>query len=197
VQTEHFLLLNDDLEVIRPDWLSALVELTQQKQIGCAGSRLLFDDGKVQHAGIVFGVNGAAAHVFHKWPGGQIGYNGYTHLIRNYSAVTAACLATRKSVFEQAGGFNEDFAIDFNDADFCLSVCECGYRIVYTPYSELYHFENSSIQRKVQNPAETARFQKKWAKYIDNDPYYNPNLTRFGCDFACSPQPDVAATSVW
>jgi GT2 family glycosyltransferase len=183
VNTEHFILLNDDLEVITPEWVSALVEFTQQKEIGCAGARLIFPDDTVQHAGMILGVDGHTAHAFRLCARNLIGYNGYTHVIRNYAAVTGACLATRKSVFHQAGGFDEQLAIDFNDVDFCLSALSRGYRIVYTPYSELYHFENSSIERESQHPKEAARFRQRWAKWIDRDPYYNPNLTRYGWDF--------------
>jgi GT2 family glycosyltransferase/glycosyltransferase involved in cell wall biosynthesis len=184
VNTELLVLLNDDMEVLSGEWLSALLEYAQQPQIGAVGARLLFPNQTLQHAGIVIGVNGSAAHVYHSYPADMIGYNGYTHLIRNYSAVTGACLATRKTVFEEVGGFDENFAVDFNDVDFCLSVQEKGYRIVYTPYSELFHFEGVSTQRRSQNPAEVARFVNRWQKYIANDPYYNPNLSRTALDFS-------------
>jgi GT2 family glycosyltransferase len=184
VDTEHLVLLNDDMEVIAPEWLSALLEFTQQKQIGCAGGRLLFPDGRLQHAGIVLGVNGSAAHVYHSYPADLVGYNGFTHLIRNYSAVTGACLATRRSVVAEVGGFDESFATDFNDVDFCLSVMSRGYRIVYTPHCELYHFENASFRRKSQNSAEVQRFVERWRGVFERDPYYNPNLTRNALDFS-------------
>ena len=164
VETEHLVLLNDDLEVIAPGWLSALLEFTQQKEIGCAGGRLLFPDGRVQHVGMVLGVNGSAAHVYHSYPADRIGYNGFTHLIRNYSAVTGACLATRRSVVAEVGGFDETFATDFNDVDFCLSVRSRGYRVVYTPYCELVHFENVSLSggRKTRT--------RRVASLIDGNP---------------------------
>jgi len=183
-RTENLVLLNDDMEVISTEWLSALLEFTQQPAIGVAGARLLFPDNRVQHVGVALGVNGGAAHVYHNYPAEFIGYNGFTHIVRNYSAVTAACLATRKEVVERAGGFDERLAIDYNDIDFCLAVAEKGYRIVYTPYAELYHFEGKSAQRHTQNPDEVALFRRKWAGYLKRDPYYNPNLTRTGVDFA-------------
>jgi GT2 family glycosyltransferase/glycosyltransferase involved in cell wall biosynthesis len=184
VKTEHLVLLNDDMEVISPEWLSALLEFTQQPEIGAAGARLLFPDNRVQHVGVAIGVNGGATHVYHNYPADFVGYNGFTHIIRNYSAVTAACLATRKDVVEKAGGFDERLAIDYNDIDFCLAVLEKGYRIVYTPYAELYHFEGRSAPRHAQNPEEVALFRRKWPRYFERDPHYNPNLTRSGVDFA-------------
>jgi GT2 family glycosyltransferase/glycosyltransferase involved in cell wall biosynthesis len=184
VNTELLVLLNDDMEVISSEWLSALVEYAQQPEIGAVGGRLLFPNGTLQHAGIVIGVNGSAAHVYHSHPADIIGYNGYTHIIRNYSAVTGACLATRKTVFEEVGGFDERFAVDFNDVDFCLSAREKGYRVVYTPYCELFHFEGMSTQRRSQDPAEIERFVSRWRKYIIHDPYYNPNLSRTSVDFS-------------
>jgi GT2 family glycosyltransferase len=190
-------LLNDDLEVIGGDWLSALLEFTQRREIGIAGGRLLYPNDTVQHAGVVLGVNGCAAHPFYETPRDAIGYNGFSHLIRNYSAVTGACMATRREVIEQTGGFDERLPIDFNDIAFCLAARERGYRIVYTPYCELYHFEGITSKRRTQDPKEVEYFSRKWAKYVDNDPYYNPNLTRFGSDFACTPPADVAAGAVW
>ena len=186
-RTEHMVLLNDDMEVLRPDWLSALLEYSQQPRIGAVGGRLLHADGSLQHAGVVLGVNGSAAHLFHNSPRGYIGYNAFTHVVRNYSAVTAACLATRLSVFEEAGGFDEAFAVDFNDIDFCLSLQQRGYRVVYTPYCELYHFEGQSLVRHTQDPAEVERFCRRWSRQLDCDPYYNPNLTHCGLDCAFDP----------
>lgn len=186
--SEHVVLLNDDMEVIRPDWLSALLEYSQQSRIGAVGGRLLHADGSIQHAGMAVGVNEGAAHLFHRAPRGYVGYNGFTHVVRNYSAVTAACLATRMQVFEEVGGFDEQFSVDFNDTDFCLSLLQRGYRVVYTPYCELYHFEGQSLTRQAQNAREVERFQTRWAKFLESDPYYNPNLTRTGLDCAVDPE---------
>jgi GT2 family glycosyltransferase len=180
----HIVLLNDDMEVISPEWLTAMIEFTQQEEIGVVGARLLTPDERIQHVGIVLGVNNGAAHAFHRYPTEAIGYNAFTHLIRNYSAVSAACMATRMDVIEKAGGFDEQFATDFNDIDFCLRVIQKGYRIVYTPYATLYHFEGTSIKRETQDPAEVPLFTRRWAQEIQNDPYYNPNLTRVGEDFS-------------
>ena len=127
--TDNIVLMNDDMEVIRPDWLTSLVELSTDPGIGAVGARLLHLDGSIQHVGTVLGVNGSAAHPYHSYPRDFVGYNGYTHIIRNYSAVTAACLATRRSGVAQVGWFDENLAIDFNDIDFCLKVIQAGYRI--------------------------------------------------------------------
>ena len=182
-RTEHLVMLNDDMEVINEDWLSALVELSQEPEIGAVGGRLLHADGSIQHVGCVIGVNGGSAHVYHSFPNGHIGYNGFTHLIRNYSAVTGACFATRKSVIAQVGGFDESFAVDFNDTDLCLRILESGYRIAYTPYCQLFHFEGASAQRTKQNADEHRRFVSRWARYMENDPYFNPNFAKNRFDF--------------
>jgi GT2 family glycosyltransferase/glycosyltransferase involved in cell wall biosynthesis len=183
-RTELLVLLNDDMEVISPDWLTALIEVAQQPDIGAVGGRLLHDDGTLQHAGAVVGLNGSVGHVYHNVARDFVGYNGFTHIIRNYSAVTAACLATRKAVVMHAGGFDESFATDFNDIDLCLRMREAGYRIVYTPYCELYHFEGQSLPRQTQNFRERALFCERWSKIVDRDPYYNENLTRTKLDFS-------------
>lgn len=183
-RTDLIVLLNDDMEVINDDWLTALLEFAQDPEIGAVGCRLLHPDGSIQHVGTVLGVNGGAAHVYHSFPGDMVGYNGFTHIIRNYSAVTGACLATRKSLITHLGGFDESYAVDFNDIDLCLKLVEAGFRIVYTPYARLYHFEGSSIIRHQQDPAERAMFNQRWERFIGDDPYYNVNLARDRLDFA-------------
>jgi GT2 family glycosyltransferase len=182
-RTEHLVMLNDDMEVINEDWLSSLIELSQEPEIGAVGGRLLHADGSIQHVGCVIGVNGGSAHVYHSFPNTHIGYNGFTHLIRNYSAVTGACFATRKSVVAQVGGFDEGFAVDFNDTDLCLRILEGGYRVAYTPYCQLFHFEGASAQRTKQNVDEHRRFVSRWARYMENDPYFNPNFAKNRFDF--------------
>jgi len=181
---EHVVLLNDDLEIISAEWLRALLEFSQLREVGAVGARLLFPDDRIQHVGVVLGVNGGAAHVYHGYPASFIGYNGFTHIVRNYSAVTGACMATRKEVIEELGGFDVRFAIDYNDIDYCLRAVERGYRIVYTPYAELYHFEGQTARRREASPLATRLFRERWPRYIENDPFYNPNLTRNGVDFA-------------
>jgi len=117
-----------------------------------------------------------------------VGYNAFTHAVRNYSAVTAACMATRQEVLEAVGGLDERLPIDYNDVDFCLKAIERGYRVVYTPHAELLHFEGSSIPRATQNPREVALFRERWALYLQCDPHYNPNLMRRSVDFSIDPE---------
>lgn len=180
---EHAVILNDDIEVISSEWLSAMLEYSQDPEVGAVGARLLYPDGRLQHIGIVLGVCGVAAHAFHQAPGHSAGYAGSALGPRNYSAVTGACMMTRKAVFDSLGGFNERLAIDFNDVDYCLRVRKAGYRIVYTPYAELYHLESGSISERTWNPAETQYMKDTWADVIARDPYYNPNLTRAFPDY--------------
>jgi GT2 family glycosyltransferase/glycosyltransferase involved in cell wall biosynthesis len=175
---ELVVVLNEDMEVISSEWLSAMLEFSQQKDVGAVGARLLFSNGEIQHAGVVMGIKDTAAHLFHHWKGDEIGYNAYTHVIRNYSAVTAACIATRKSVWQEVDGLDEQFPVDFNDIDLCLKMVEKGYRIVYTPFASLYHFENMAIERRMQDPRDVERFSRRWRKYLLNDPFFSPNLSR-------------------
>jgi GT2 family glycosyltransferase/glycosyltransferase involved in cell wall biosynthesis len=186
-QGRYIVLLNDDLEVIARDWLGSMIELLQCEDIGVVGAKLLFPDGRIQHAGLVLGVNGGAAHVYHAFPD-LVGYNAFTHVVRNYSAVTAACMATRREVLEATSGFDERLPIDYNDVDFCLKAIERGYRVVYTPHAELLHFEGASIPRTTQNPREVALFRERWAAYVHCDPHYNPNLMRHSVDFSIDPE---------
>jgi GT2 family glycosyltransferase len=175
---DHLLLFNDDLEVVSPDWLTAMLELSQDAGIGAVGPKLLYPDGRLQHIGIVLGVAGVAAHAFHQHPGLSPGYAGSAMIVRNYSAVTGACLMSRRSVFEEVGRFDERFPIDFNDIDYCLRIRQAGYRVVYTPWAQLVHHESASFGVRRQDFTVLAEMRRRWAHAIDNDPYYNPNLTR-------------------
>lgn len=176
---DHFLILNDDIEVISPEWMTAMLEFSQQKEIGMVGAKLFFPDGTLQHVGVVMGIGGGASHVFTKCPGNHHGYFSSAELIRNYSVVTGACCMTRREIFEDLGGLDEQFGIDYNDVDYCLRVRESGYRVVFTPYAQLTHHESVSLGSragKVARPEEHL-LRTRWAKVIANDPYYNPNLT--------------------
>jgi GT2 family glycosyltransferase len=178
VETEDVVLLNDDIEVIAPDWLEALLAFSRRAEIGAVGARLLYPNGRVQHQGMVLGVNGATTHIFNNMDRNDIGYCGFTHVIRNYSAVTGAVLATRMSIVREIGGFDPKLAVDYNDTDFCLRIGAAGYRIVYTPFAELHHFEGSSLPRTSANAAEQEYFVARWGKLIDADPFYNPRLPK-------------------
>ena len=179
----HVVLFNDDLEVIEPEWLTAMLEYSQDPAIGGVGAKLLYPDGRLQHVGMILGVNGVAAHAYHQHPGAIPGYMGCTLGPRNYSAVTAACLMTRRAVFDEVGGFDEVFPTDFNDVDFCLRVRRAGYRIVWTPYARLFHHESASFGPRAQDPAGIEEMRRRWGPVLAADPYYDPNLSREHPDF--------------
>lgn len=178
VDTEDVILLNDDIEVISADWIEALLSHSRREGVGAVGARLLYPNSRTQHAGIVLGVHGASTHVFHNQPSDEVGYCGYTHVVRNYSAVTGAVLATRRSLFNRLGGFDESLRIDFNDTDFCLRLGSLGYRIVYTPHATLYHFEGATLTRTATNEEDMRKFTSRWKDLILCDPYYNPRLPK-------------------
>ncbi|CAN5634216.1 hypothetical protein BH23ACI1_BH23ACI1_24990 [soil metagenome] len=180
---EHIVLFNDDLEVIVSEWLSAMLEYSQEPEIGAVGAKLLYPDGRLQHVGMLLGVSGIAAHAYHQHPGSSPGYASCAVSVRNYSAVTAACLMSRRDVFDQVGGFDEAFPIDFNDVDYCLRVRQAGHRIVFTPYAQLYHHESASFGARLQDPAGAEEMRRRWGPVLERDPYYNPNLTRDYPDF--------------
>lgn len=193
---EILLLLNNDISMIRPDWLAEMVAHAVRPNVGAVGARLLFPDGRVQHAGVAVGLGGVAGHVGYLHPGENHGY--YLHLgtTRNVSAVTAACLAMRKSVFEEVGGLDEkDLKVAFNDVDLCLKVRKAGYDIVYTPHAELYHHESASRGQDL-DPEARARFdgevavmRRRWGETLDHDPFYGPIFDRHRSDFALASPP--------
>jgi GT2 family glycosyltransferase len=180
---DYLVILNDDIEIVSPDWLEGLLEYAQEPEIGAVGAKLYYPDGRLQHAGLVLGVCGVAAHVFHQAPGTTPGYFGSTLGPRNYSAVTGACMMTRRSLFEALGGFDERLAIDFNDVDYCLRLRRAGYRIVFTPHVELCHLESGSQGHRTWNAAEAEHMRRHWADVLARDPYYNANLTRAFPDY--------------
>jgi len=180
---EHFILFNDDTEVITGEWMEALLEFSQQEEIGAVGPKLWFGDGRLQHIGMVVGVNGMVAHAFHGHPGSIPGYGFSAQIIRNYSSVTGACLMTKKTLFERFGGFDDRFQFDFNDVNYCLKCRQAGLRVVFTPYSQLYHLEMATWGARPWHPEEVSYMLRTWADVYARDPYYNPNLTREHCDY--------------
>ena len=182
----YLLLLNNDTEVITREWMTAMVEYAQQEPVGVVGAKLLYRNGTIQHAGVVLGLGGVAGHAFSRFPDGTSQYFGTANCIRNYSAVTGACMMVRKDVFDQVGGFDEQLAIAFNDVDFCLRVRNRGLRIVWTPYAKLYHYESASRGFSL-DPREIEFMQQRWGEALLRDPFYNPNLTFSRADF--SPRP--------
>jgi len=187
--SDYIMFLNNDTEVLSNEWLSAMLEHAQREKVGAVGTKLLFMNGSIQHCGVVLGLGGVAGHPYSKFPDHN-GYSGIINIIRNYSAVTAACMMTKRSCFEDVGGFNEvNLTTAFNDVDYCLKLREKGYLIVYTPYSQLYHHESLSRGRE-DTPEKQKRFQeevnymrRKWGGILDNDPFYSPNLTLTKEDF--------------
>ncbi len=188
---EYYLLLNNDTEVISPNWIEELIGYCMRPDVGIVGARLFYDDDTVQHAGVILGFGSIAGHCFVQQPRSNSGYQHRIISAQNYSAVTAACMMVDKKVFEEVGGLSEELAVAFNDIDFCLKVGAAGYRIVYNPYVELYHYESKSRGLE-DTPEKLARFQKeietlesRWPEaFAKTDPYYNPNLTLRSQDFS-------------
>lgn len=188
---EYLLLLNNDTMVINRDWLEELLGYGMREDVGIVGARLYFGDDTIQHAGVVLGLGGMAGHCFVQFPKYDPGYFSRILTAQDYSAVTAACMLVRKSVFDEVQGMTEDLAVAFNDVDFCLKVRKAGYLVVYNPYVELYHFESKSrgledTPEKLERfHKEIAELEKRWPGiFMNPDPYYNPNLTLKTQDFA-------------
>ncbi len=188
-QSEFLLFLNNDTEVITPDWLEAMIEQAQRPSIGAVGGLLLYSDGSIQHAGVALGIGGVAGHSYRHAAADIEGYFGQLACTSNVSAVTAACLMCRREVFEQIGGFDEDLAVAFNDVDLCLKMVEKDYDNIYLPHVKLYHHESKSRGYE-DTPEKQARFkeeilymQDKWPTLIAQDPCYSPHLTRVREDY--------------
>lgn len=184
-------LINNDIEVIEPEWLSEMVSHSLRAEIGCVGAKLYYSSGSLQHCGVVLGIGGVAGHSHKHFSKNSYGYFSRMQLISNFSAVTGACLLVKKKIFESVGGLDEDnLKVAFNDVDFCLKVRENGYRNLWTPYAELYHHE--SISRGAEDtPEKMIRFQaevlfmkSKWGSKLMQDPCYSPNLTLDHEDFS-------------
>ena len=186
---EVLLFLNSDVERGSSGWLAAMVEHAERPEIGVVGARLLYPEGCLQHGGVVVGIHGLAGHAFRFCPADEPGYYGHAKIIRNWSAVTGACMMVPRQVFEETGGFDEILRVAFNDIDFCLRVRERGYRIVYTPFAELYH--NESMSRGVASDRrEIVTMLQRWGERLATDPYFNPNLSQRREDFVLSPIPE-------
>ena len=190
---EYLLLLNNDVEVLNGDWLTELLRQCAHKGgAAICGAMLYYPDDTLQHAGVITGLGGYAGHSHKYKQKGGSGYLFRTATVQDFSAVTGACLLVRASVYDEVGGLDEQFAVAFNDVDFCLRVRDAGYRIAWTPYAQLVHYESKSRGGDEKDPAKAARFaaeqQRLYAIHgkedILDDPYYNPNLTRDREDFS-------------
>jgi len=176
-------LVNNDIEVISADWMEEMVAHAMRPDVGAVGAMLYYPDDTIQHAGVLVGLCGVAGHVGSRHPRGSQGYFGRMLLAQELSAVTAACLLVRRSVYEEVGGLDERLRVAFNDVDLCLRIREKGYRNLWTPFAELYHHESASRGLE-DNPVKQARFmsevafmQERWGEALQRDPAYNPNLS--------------------
>jgi len=183
-------LLNNDVAVLEPGWLDALVRQAIRPEVGAVGAKLLYADGTLQHAGVVVGLGGRAGHILRRRPGDTPGHLGRLRVAHEVSAVTAACLAVARDKYLAVGGFDaEAFPVDFNDVDFCLRLTAAGWKTVWTPAATLAHLESVSRgpsvgAKRARFEQEAARFSERWRDVIRHDPYYHPalSLTTFGED---------------
>lgn len=190
---EYLLLLNNDTEMIDGNCLQEMLNYCMREDVGIVGARLWYEDDTIQHAGVVVGLGGVAGHAFVGARRHDAGYQKRILCTQNYSAVTAACLMVRRGLYKEVGGLTEEFAVAFNDIDFCLKIRALGKLVVYTPYAQLYHYESKSrgledTPEKIRRfKGEIVKFQKRWSEFLKNgDPCYNPNLTLDKNDFSLS-----------
>ncbi|WP_410175705.1 glycosyltransferase family 2 protein [Pseudomonas syringae group genomosp. 3] len=182
--------INNDIEVISPEWLSEMVSIALQPKVGAVGARLWYPDNTLQHGGVIVGLGGVAGHSHKYLPKGAPGYFCRAELIQEFSAVTAACLIVKKSIVNEVGGLDEEnLKVTFNDVDFCLRVQEAGYLNVWTPFAELYHHESATrghedTPQKQQRFSQEVQYMKcRWPQMLV-DYVYNPNLTLDYEDFS-------------
>ena len=183
-ETPLVALINNDVEIIAPDWLEEMVSHANRPEIGCVGAKLYYPNDTIQHAGVVLGIGGVAGHWQKGEKRGNSGYFNQLNLTRGYSAVTAACLVVKKSIYKEVGGLDEEnLKVAFNDIDFCIKVREAKYRNLFTPFAELYHHESISREHedtpeKIQRFRDEVCFMKnKWGDSLFNDISFNPNLS--------------------
>ncbi len=193
---EVLLFLNNDIEAHATGWLEALCGHALRSDVAAVGARLLYPDRRVQHCGIVVGLGGAAGHPLAGLPASDPGYLSMAALTRECSAVTGACLATRRGVFDELGGFDESLGVDLNDVDYCLRSLRRGYRVLFEPAAELVHHESPS-RGTAGGVTDIVNFVSRWKDYIDRgDPYFNPHLTRAdaSCRLASAEEEDAWRT---
>lgn len=175
---DFLVIMNDDIRVISDDWLGLMLGMAQREGVGAVGPKLLFPDGRIQHAGVVI-LGGCPGHAYYEWPGDSEGYALGAMVTRNCLAVTGACLMVAKSLFDEVGGFSLQYPLNYNDVDFCLKLHERGYRSVYLPQAVLYHYEGVSKEGgRTVGTGELERFLAHWGEKYRHDPYYNPNLSQ-------------------
>ena len=181
---EYLLFLNNDVEILSPDWMEEMLQNCQQENVAAVGAKLYYPDDTIQHAGVVLGLGGIAGHIMCRASREDPGYFGRMISVQEISAVTAACMMVKKSDFDAVGGLDETFQVAFNDIDLCMKFRAAGKKIIFTPYAELYHYESKSRgledtpEKQFRFDKEVKRFQEKWAQQLEmGDPYYSPNLS--------------------
>jgi glycosyltransferase involved in cell wall biosynthesis len=204
VESDFVVLLNDDTEILTPDWLHHLIGWAAQPGVGAVGARLWYPDMTLQHAGVVLGIGDVAGHVHRHLGQADVGFGGRAVVLQNFSAVSAACLAVSRSHYLKAGGMDEKgLAVAFNDVDFCLKLQRLGLRNVWVPLAELKHYESVSrgsdreARRRQRCQHEAAVMRQRWGAQLAADPAYNPNLTLRAEDFALADPPRVDLRSPW
>jgi GT2 family glycosyltransferase len=187
---DYLIFLNNDTEVITNRWIEEMLMLCLRDDVGAVGAKLIYLNETIQHGGVILGLGGVAGHSHRGFSRNSQGYMKRLSIVQNLSAVSAACLMTKRKVFNEVGGFNESLVVTFNDVDFCLRLRAAGYLIVWTPFAELYHDELTSRgqedtdEKQARFCREVKYMREKWGMILDNDPYYNPNLTREREDFS-------------
>lgn len=198
---EYLLLLNNDTRIITPDWIQEMLMYAQRADVGAVGAKLFYPDGTIQHAGVIVSTGHEPIHYYTGTRKTDTGYTERLNLVQDVSAVTAACMLVRRSVWDEVGGLDEAFAVAYNDVDFCLRIRKAGYLVVWTPFAELEHFESKSrgidgtAKKQQRRAAEVALLNSRWHDYLDKcDPYYNPNFLPGSNNFAidCIAQPHDA-----
>jgi GT2 family glycosyltransferase len=195
VSSEVLCLMNDDVEVLDPGWLTEMVAQLMRPGVGLVGAKLDYPDGTLQHAGLTLGIWSAASHAFRGAPPGTLGDGGRLAVAHEVAAVTGACLAVRRSLYLELGGLDEEhLPISYNDVDLCMRARRAGYKVVWTPGAELVHHEGASRgagELTDQGLAEEAWFRRTWGAAIEHDPFYNPNLSLLRPDFSLASGPRV------
>jgi len=181
---KQLIFLNNDIEIITPNWIEEMLMYCQRDDVGAVGAKLYFSNRSIQHAGVVLGVEGTAGHILYGAPFGFAGYMGKLQIVQDMSAVTGACMMVKRKVFEDVGLFSQEFPNSFNDFDLCIKIRKAGYLVVWTPYAEAYHYESKSRgynimhKKKRKLAGEMALFKAKWKNVLaTGDPYYNCNFS--------------------
>jgi hypothetical protein len=186
-RTELLVLMNDDIVVVAPDWLQAVMTFAMDSDVGYVGARLLYPDGRIQHAGMFGSIFGVCAHPWYLQDGSDPTYEDWALTQRDVSVATGAMFATRKSVMEAVQGFDERFSLDFNDVDCCLRMRLLGYRVIYAPDAEMIHYEKATRQDVVAPGQQVEMYLRRWRDFLEDDPMFSPQLRSDTSDVAPHP----------